>query len=64
MKSKRKTLLSIGVFLITLSIIFVAIFIKTSNKNESLATNSENVEEKTSVIKEKIKGEDEEKNEK
>lgn len=47
MKSKRKTLLSIGVFLITLSIIFVAIFIKTSNKNESLATNSENVEEKT-----------------
>ena len=46
MKSKRKTLLSIGVFLITLSIIFVAIFIKTSNKNESLATNSENVEEK------------------
>ena len=47
MKSKRKSLLSIGVFLITLSIIFVAIFIKTSNKNESLATNSENVEEKT-----------------
>ena len=47
MKSKRKTLLSIGVFLITLIIIFVAIFIKTSNKNESLATNSENVEEKT-----------------
>ena len=47
MKSKRKTLLSMGVFLITLSIIFVAIFIKTSNKNESLATNSENVEEKT-----------------
>ena len=46
MKNKRKTLLSIGVFLITLSIIFVAIFIKTSNKNESLATNSENVEEK------------------
>lgn len=47
MKNKKKTVLSVVVFLITLSIIFVAVFIKFSNKSESLATNAENVEEKT-----------------
>ena len=47
MKNKKKTVLSVVVFLITLSIIFVAFFIKFSNKSESLATNAEDVEEKT-----------------
>lgn len=47
MKIKMKTVLSISVFFMTLSFVFVAIFIKISDKNESLATNAENVEEKT-----------------
>ncbi len=47
MRNRKKTLLSISVFLITICMIFIAIFIKSSIKSESLATTAVNIDEKT-----------------
>ena len=46
MRNRKKTLLSISVFIITICMIFIAIFIKSSIKSESLATTAVNIDEK------------------